>query len=34
MGREEYSEDRVSVAPVTTAEYGVSKGGEQDYERT
>ena len=25
MGREEYSEDRVSVAPVTTAEYGVSK---------
>ena len=25
MGHEEYSEDRVSVAPVTTAEYGVSK---------
>ena len=25
MGREEYSEDRVSVTPVTTAEYGVSK---------
>ena len=25
MGHEEYSEDRLSVAPVTTAEYGVSK---------
>ena len=25
LGHEEYSEDRVSVAPVTTAEYGVSK---------
>ena len=25
MGREEYSEDRVSVTPVSTAEYGVSK---------
>ena len=25
LGHEEYSEDRVSVVPVTTAEYGVSK---------
>ena len=25
LGHEEYSEDRLSVAPVTTAEYGVSK---------
>ena len=25
LGHKEYSEDRVSVAPVTTAEYGVSK---------
>ena len=25
MGHEEYSEDRLSVAPVTTEEYGVSK---------
>ena len=25
MGREEDSEDRVSVTPVSTAEYGVSK---------
>ena len=25
MGRTEYSTDRLTVAPVTTAEYGVSK---------